>query len=1454
MSETAGGVALQATLDYEPAIRALEAFRAEIDRVEAAGAKIEQTARSIAAAAGSFQEVSQGAQTAVAEIEAVTQRVNQLRQAEAQEAAEAVAGTEAKSRSRSKLTDEEREAAAAYISQANAAAAAQKLNAAAAAQAAKDQAAAQSAAAAAARADAQTADAIERELLAGRVAANKAADAAILAERQDFLAQQSAAEKAAAAASKASRADATTADAIERQMAQDAAAAQLASDRAILAERADAAAQQSANARRAMADNQQVYLLEQELAKTSAAQVAASDAGILAEREERFKREAALAAEAAAAQKAMQTAETARAVDARASASYEVAGLETKLRMLQRIELAERTSGTRVSENPTLAAQFPSSAIRDYTAVGSAYVTAHQLGAELGKIGSAGTTAAAGLKATANEAREVVTIGKDLVTGEWSRLGGSLTRLLTISGVFDGILGPLGIGILGVGSAIGVMAAAALQGAEEQTKLNLAVAMTGGSAGVTADALEDMGARIAASGGNISTVRETILALAQTGQVSAAQIENVTNAIKLVGEAGGDTNAALKDFTGLLDKPTQSALKLNEQVHFLTTGLYEQIKALEDAGKTTDAARVAMDAYADTLSGRMQEVVADQGYIERGWHAIKDAASGAWDAMMGIGRDVGLAGQIAALEKQKQAAQNNPGFELGTQWTKQQDDDLSFKKMQLFAEQQEAAQHAQRVQEQSAQVSAQAWYDSFNQKFWTPAEHREHDIAEFDRAVAPLGLSPEQIQHGHDEINAKYKDRKAPRGRIDPTPYNAAQNDQQLAAAALKTAQDRLNIEKQLGYAIQEQQYAQVAQLQVAQENAAYEAQRQKILKEIANTASNRNNNPVARAQLLDQLGALKAQHDQKLQEIQLDYESQEVQRGIASAQLNINTIIKSRQTILQSMQTLYGSDAKYSQDRLDDLTEAATIQNAQAAQAQQMEQLKQSNASAEEISLARQANVLSLATQIYAIEQDRQKLLADNALSLQSIYQQTMNALEQQINALEKSRTTIYDSAVSGFSSGLTEANNSLFQSFKNPQAAKAFSWQGFTGTIGSSMYDSITKNLSNSLTETTLKQFQSILQATGVTSPADAARQKAQEDLATNTQSMAKALGVDIPAQLQQLIDLANGTTAPVGPVGNAALSEGSNGYGFNTSGGSTNTFSAAATDSYTNSNGSAALFGPTSTGLTGGTAGQSASMSQGIEGATSALNSLGQTGLQTFNLLGLNATQFSSLMYTGIVSATQGGMTAFKNFAVYAIEQLLQIYAMQKIVGLVGTLAGSFGATGSEAAGASATSTPDDLIAGYQRDGGIIHAANGYIDPRGIVSGPGGARDDKAGLFALSDGEAVLNAAAVSYYGVDTIKAMNQRAAGSARFGRAGGFADGGVVGGARPAVSGGGGSNISIGFDIDASSSGGGQQSGVQQAAQAGALQKQLESAVLGVFAKYSAPGGQIYKTVKQLTSL
>ncbi len=188
---------------------------------------------------------------------------------------------------------------------------------------------------------------------------------------------------------------------------------------------------------------------------------------------------------------------------------------------------------------------------------------------------------------------------------------------------------------------------------------------------------------------------------------------------------------------------------------------------------------------------------------------------------------------------------------------------------------------------------------------------------------------------------------------------------------------------------------------------------------------------------------------------------------------------------------------------------------------------------------------------------------------------------------------------------------------------------------------------------------------------------------------------------------------------------------------------------------------------------------------------------------------------------------GKLNFRDLATSVIADIARIQARAAISGLFNFAAGLvgsyFGASGSEAAGASATSTPDDLISGYG------HAAGGYI------SGPGTGTSDSIHAW-LSNGEYVMKADAVKRIGVGNLDALNSGAIHSAaRY--AGGGAVGAVASSSGPR---GGDINISAPVTVQGGSDSNANASGAAD------LQKKITAAVRAVVANERRQGGALWK--------
>lgn len=226
--------------------------------------------------------------------------------------------------------------------------------------------------------------------------------------------------------------------------------------------------------------------------------------------------------------------------------------------------------------------------------------------------------------------------------------GGILPALRAVGSV----LTPTVLAFGGLAAGIAATVAASVAGQREAQGFRQALALTGNAAGTTADQMTDMAERIGGRVGTQSSAAEALTALANSAKVAGSDLEQFAELAvrmeRITGKAVGDT---VKVFAELAKQPLQASVRLNEQVNFLTKSLVDQIAALEKQGKTTDAARLAQVAYADAIAGRLTGLEGSLGTIEKLWRGIKEGASGAWDAMLGIGRQQSTGDRISEISR-----------------------------------------------------------------------------------------------------------------------------------------------------------------------------------------------------------------------------------------------------------------------------------------------------------------------------------------------------------------------------------------------------------------------------------------------------------------------------------------------------------------------------------------------------------------------------------------------------------------------------------------------------------------------------------------------------------------------------------------------------------------------------------------------------------------------------------
>lgn len=214
-------------------------------------------------------------------------------------------------------------------------------------------------------------------------------------------------------------------------------------------------------------------------------------------------------------------------------------------------------------------------------------------------------------------------------------------------------LGKIGTGaLLGGGLAIvaiGGVVAAIVKGHEEMERMNTALAITGGFAGMTRGQMEGLAASISRTGTlTVGTSKDIVTAIVASGRYGA---ENVAALSRLVDNYAAATGTSADKAAGALIKmfedPAKASEQLNRSYHYLSVSELERIRTLEATGRTQEAVTLAIQKLDERLPQHAQNL----GTIERIWVRIKQAASDAVDAMSRLGKEPTIEEQIAEAEK-----------------------------------------------------------------------------------------------------------------------------------------------------------------------------------------------------------------------------------------------------------------------------------------------------------------------------------------------------------------------------------------------------------------------------------------------------------------------------------------------------------------------------------------------------------------------------------------------------------------------------------------------------------------------------------------------------------------------------------------------------------------------------------------------------------------------------------
>ncbi|HBU2241846.1 TPA: phage tail protein [Klebsiella pneumoniae] len=392
--------------------------------------------------------------------------------------------------------------------------------------------------------------------------------------------------------------------------------------------------------------------------------------------------------------------------------------------------------------------------------------------AQLGKTGQSAAQ-------TANAMRMIPAQMTDIIVG-LSTGQSPFMVLMQQGGQLKDMFGGIGPAIKGVGgyvlglinpvtlaaAAVGVLGLAYYKGSQEQDEFYKSLVLTGNLVGKTSGQLADMAARVSvAANSTTGAAASTLNQLVSSGKVAGDSLERVTTAIVKTSEATGiATDKLVGNFNDIAADPVAAITKLNDQYHFLTLATYNQIKALQDEGNQQEAARVATDAYANTMQQRANDIHENLGLLERGWNSVTNAIKGATDALLDFGREKGPSERLAEIRKEIDWIDKAAGGKLFFGGRKAElEDELNNLQSQITTEGVLTEIISSHDKAEQQRIKTQQEADRVNQQYLSNADKRNKAIKQQSEFLKAGAITAEQYSKNVSRINEMYKDPKPPK-------------------------------------------------------------------------------------------------------------------------------------------------------------------------------------------------------------------------------------------------------------------------------------------------------------------------------------------------------------------------------------------------------------------------------------------------------------------------------------------------------------------------------------------------------------------------------------------------------------------------------------------------------------------------------------------------------------------
>lgn len=354
-----------------------------------------------------------------------------------------------------------------------------------------------------------------------------------------------------------------------------------------------------------------------------------------------------------------------------------------------------------------------------------------------------------------------------------------------------GVLGPVGLGLAALTATLGVGVAMTTRADRQISALNKTLTLSGNISGLTANRIIELSENAERMGQSFNKTRDTIQALAAAGVKAGADFGALA---KVANDFAKVSDQPIEDVVASIAKlsndPVGGLRALADQYHVVTEAQIQQVQALVDAGRETEAVALANKTASASFASMTTEIKSNMGILERSMNSVTSAAKSMWDAILDVGRAQSaneaemetrekLSSLTARYNKEMAAVNAAKGQMTETQRNYLNhlagEIDATGKLLTQLTKRNQQERDGAKAADESAQANERANKSArdraeFEKQYATNAKKRADEIERLTNLNKQGVINEKELAEAIKQVNERYKDpapKKAAAVRVD---------------------------------------------------------------------------------------------------------------------------------------------------------------------------------------------------------------------------------------------------------------------------------------------------------------------------------------------------------------------------------------------------------------------------------------------------------------------------------------------------------------------------------------------------------------------------------------------------------------------------------------------------------------------------------------------------------------